>query len=109
MGFPRIIAAIVVLLLIGCIALAGIGATMWLGPILAHGTNVEHQGGKIVRILSGRDFVFVTDHGKVMDFECRTQCRASLGHMQRHLNEKAHTDVYYMQGPQNALLVIDVD
>ena len=109
MAFPRVIAAFIVLLVIGCLALAGIGITSWLGPKLAHGSNVEHVNGKILSIQNGRDFTFVTKQGQHLSFQCRTQCRGSLGHMQRHVNEKAPTDVYYIQGPGNALEVIDVD
>ncbi len=102
-------AAVIVLLLIGCLAIVGIGLVNWVGPILAHGTHVQHEGGKILTIESGKDFIFLTDHGQRMNFECRSQCRASLGHMQRHVKEKAHTDVYYLPGPDSTLMVIDVD
>ncbi|HEY4384011.1 MAG TPA: hypothetical protein VGN34_05985 [Ktedonobacteraceae bacterium] len=109
MAFPRVIAVFIILLLIGSFAIAGIGITSWLGPKLAHGTDVKHAAGKILSIQNGRDFTFLTKEGQHMSFECRTQCRGSLGHMQRHVNEKAPTDVYYIQGPGNTLQVIDVD
>ena len=33
----------------------------------------------------------------------------SLGHMQRHLREHAYTDVYFVQGPNNSLMALNVD
>jgi hypothetical protein len=108
MAFPRITAGIFVLILIGILSLAGIGAVQWIGPIVAHGRNVEHADGTIIAIGPGRNFTLKTAQ-QILAFQCGNQCRASLGHLQRHLNEKAHTDVYFMQGENNVLLVIDVD
>jgi len=106
---PRIAAAICVVLLIGSIGLASIGAVALFGPMLTHGENTEHAAGLIVAIGPGEDFTLKTATGRSMSFECAAQCRASLGHMQRHLREHAHTDVYYIQGPGNTLMVVDVD
>ena len=110
MAFPRLYAAVVVLLLIGSLTIVGVVAVMTIGPRLAHGSNVQHVSGKIVNI-SGpdRDFTFQTAKGGLLKFQCRNQCRATAGHMQRHIAEKASTDVYYQQGPDNTLLAIDVD
>lgn len=107
--FPRVAAVLVVVALIGVIALASIGAVAWFGPILAHGTNVEHAAGDIVAIGPGEDFVLLTPAGQRLAFVCEAQCRASLGHMQRHLREHAHTDVYYIDGPGKSLMALDVD
>ncbi len=109
MIFGRAGAVIFLLLLIGTFAIAGIAATAWIGPMSAHGTNVMHVGGYVIQVGPGKDFVFQTDAGKNMTFVCGTGCRASLRHLQRHVKEKAHTDVYYTQGPDNKLLVADVD
>jgi hypothetical protein len=68
-----------------------------------------HADGKIVSLGPGKDFVLETASGQRLVFECSEQCRASLGHMQRHLREHAHTDVYFMQGPNNSLMVLNVD
>ncbi len=106
---PRIAAVVCVALLIGSIAIAGIGAVALFGPVLAHGNNTEHAAGQIVAIGPGEDFTLKTAAGKSMSFQCAAQCRASLGHLQRHLREHAHTDVYYIQGSGNALMVLDVD
>ena len=107
--FPRIAAAIFVCLLIGSISLACVGAVALIGPMFSHGDNVVHADGKIVSIGPGRDFVLQTTSGYSFDFQCTDQCRASLGHMQRHLREHAHTDVYFVQGPNNSLMALNVD
>lgn len=106
---PRVAAIGCVALLIGSIAIASIGAVALFGPVLAHGNNAEHAAGQIVAIGPGDDFVLKTASGQSMAFQCAAQCHASLGHLQRHLQEHAHTDVYYIQGPDNALMVLDVD
>ena len=106
---PRIAAIVCVVLLIGSIAIAGIGAVALFGPVLAHGANTEHAAGQIVAIGPGEDFVLKTATGQSMAFQCAAQCRASLGHLQRHLREHAHTDVYYIQGTGTALMALDVD
>jgi hypothetical protein len=102
-------ATIFVFLLIGGFAFLAVGMVAWLGPISAHGTDVIHADGTIISIGPSRDFVLETATGKKVDFVCSTDCRASLRHLQRHLKEKAHTDVYYVQGPHDELLTVDAD
>jgi hypothetical protein len=110
MAFPRTFAAIAVLLLIGLLSIAAIFAVMTVGPALDHGNNAQHVNGKVMKVVGpDRDFTFMTAQGQLLQFQCRNQCRASSGHLQRHINEKANTDVYFHQGPDNTLLVIDVD
>jgi hypothetical protein len=105
----RLGAALVALALIGCIALACVGLVAWLGPTLAHGNDNEHAAGVITAIGPGDTFVLSTASGKRLSFSCAAQCRASWGHLQRHLREHAHTDVYYVQGPDKLLMALDVD
>jgi len=107
--FPRITAALLVLLLIGSLSLACIGGTALLVPMLRHGDSMEHADGKIVSIGPGMNFVLETSTGQRVYFQCGEACRASLGHMQRHMREHANTDVYYMEGPNKSLLALDVD
>ncbi len=110
MAFPRMYAAMAVLLLIGVVSVVAIFAVMTIGPAMAHGTSVQHMNGKIVQMTGpDRDFILKTSNGKLYQFECRTTCRASAGHLERHIIEKAGTDVYFQPGPNNTLLVIDVD
>jgi len=107
--FPRVAAAIFVCLLIGSMSLAWVGAVALIGPMFANGDNGVHADGKIVSIGPGRDFVLVTASGRRFVFQCTDQCRASMEHMQRHLREHAHTDVYFVQGPNNSLMALSVD
>ena len=110
MAFPRMSAALVVMLLIGIVSVVGIFAVMTIGPAMAHGTTVQHMNGKIMQITGpDRDFILMTPEGTRFQFECRTTCRASAGHLERHIIEKANTDVYFRPGANNTLLVIDVD
>jgi hypothetical protein len=107
--FPRVAAAIFVFLFIGSLSLVCVGAVALIGPMFTHGDNVAHADGKIVSMGPDRDFVLETANSQHLVFQCTDQCRASLGHMQRHLREHAHTDVYYVQGPNNSLMVLNVD
>ncbi|TMC18853.1 MAG: hypothetical protein E6J34_16190 [Chloroflexi bacterium] len=108
---PRITAGIVVLLLISVFSLSGIVLTMWAGPLLTHDPTTLHVGGKITNMVNvpAKNFVFETDDHQTLNFRCGDGCRASLTHMQRHVNEQAHTDVYYRQGPDNTLQALYVD
>lgn len=109
MSFPRVAAAICILVLIGSLALVCIGGIALIGPLFTQGHAATHTGGKIVSIGPGRDFVLETATGQDLHFQCAEQCRASLGHMQRHLREHASTDVYYITGPNKSLLAVNVD
>ena len=107
--FPRVVAAIFVCLLIGSMSLACVGAVALIGPMFSHGDNAVYADGKIISIGPGRDFVLETASGRRFVFQCTDQCRASMEHMQRHLREHAHTDVYFVQGPNNSLMALNVD
>jgi len=108
--FPRIAAAIFVLLLIGSLSLVCAGGIALLSPIFRYGSDVEHADGKIISIGPGKNFfVLETGSRQHLVFQCGDQCRASLGHMQRHLREHAHTDVYYRGGPGKSLMALNVD
>ena len=107
--FPRLLAALSVILLIGALSLTCIFGINYIGPALTHGTNVDHASGQIVEIGPARDFVLLTATGQHLFFQCMAECRASLAHMQRHMRERAHTDVYYVEGAHKALMALDVD
>jgi len=112
MAFPRVFAGTVVILLIGIISIGGVFAVMVIGPALAHGTGVEHVAGTVVEIVGpDRDFKFKTKDGQLLNFACHdSQCRATLGHLQRHIIEKAPTDVYFKMGPNpTTLIALDAD
>jgi hypothetical protein len=107
--FPRLLAALSVFLLIGVCSLTCILGIALIGPTLGHGANVDHASGQIVAIGPGKDFLLLTAKGQRLVFQCGVECRASLGHMQRHLLEHAHTDVYYIEGAGKTLMALDVD
>jgi len=109
MIFPRIAAAIFVLLLIGILAAVCVGGFALLAPRLKYGNDMEHADGKIVSVGPGKDFVLETATGTSLHFQCASSCRASLLHIQRHLHDGAHTDVYYVAGAKDTLLAVDVD
>lgn len=109
MVFPRITAAIFVLLLIVMISFVGMSGAMWIGSTLTHGNNVKHDSGKILSIDPNMDFVLETATLQRVSFQCSGRCRGALSHMQRHLVEKAHTDVYYIQDANHTLIAVDVD
>ncbi|MEO6892136.1 MAG: hypothetical protein ABI456_20945 [Ktedonobacteraceae bacterium] len=108
MVFPRMAAAIFVLLLIGTLSLLCISPVALAGPGLTYSSNLEHADGKIIDIEPGMSFVLKTGSGRSLYFQCAGPCRTLLGHMQRHELENAHTDVYYEE-VGTALLALDVD
>lgn len=103
------LAALCVLLLIGGLSLTWILGVAFVGPALSHGAHVDHAAGQIVNIGPGKDFILLTATGRRLFFQCEGKCRASLGHMQRHMREHAHTDVYYIEGSNRTLMALDVD
>ncbi len=109
MKFPRLTAAIFVLLLIGVLSWAAIAAVSTIGPVLAHGNNATHVAGTIVQVNADGSFIFKTGKGQELHFICTERCLHEVAHMRRHVREKAHTDVYYIQMPNHVLAAIDVD
>jgi hypothetical protein len=106
---PRARAALFVCLLISGLAFTAVWMVSWLGSVGIQGTAVIHADGDVISVGPGRNFVLETATGKQMAFVCSADCQASQRHLQRHLKEKAHTDVYYIQGPHHELLVVDAD
>jgi hypothetical protein len=109
MSYPRISAVLFVLLLIGSLAFAVISGVEWIGSTLTHIQNLEHKDGTIIAIGPNMDFVVKTANGQNIHFQCSDRCRTALGHMQRHIREHAHTDIYYIQGANNVLTALNVD
>src|SRR5260221_13263505 len=96
--FPRIAAAICVLLLIGSLAVVSVGGVALLGPMFAHGDDVAHAPGKLVAIGAGMNCMLQKATGQWLDFQCSNQCRESLGQKQRHQREHVLTNLSYIQG-----------
>lgn len=109
MSFPRITAAVFVLLLIGCFALIGIGSVALVGPDMTHSVMSDHDAGTIMTIRSDMSFTLKTVSGHQVSFRCSERCKVSLGHMMRHEFEKAHTDVYYVEEANDIFIALDVD
>ena len=108
--FPRFLAALCVVLLVGVLSLVGMLGIAVLGPVLRHGENVEHASGTIYRQVGpGKNFLLRTETGQLLSFQCGGGCHASLAHLERHYSEHAHTDVYYIEGADQMLLALDVD
>jgi hypothetical protein len=107
--FPRFLAVLCVVLLIGVLSLTGILGIALLGPALGHGENVDHAAGVVVALGPGKDFVLLTTTHQRLVFQCGGECRASLSHLLRHMREGAHTDVYYIEGMNQTLMALDVD
>ncbi len=109
MTFPRVTAAVFVLLFIGCFALLGVGSVVLVGPSLTHSTKTDHDAGVINHINSDMSFTLTMANGKTVSFQCADRCKTALGHMQRHKAENAKTDVYYIAEANNTFLALDVD
>jgi hypothetical protein len=96
-----------------CLLLTFSCATLMLlqqvGPTAqAAAQHPEHVAGTIVSVTSDRSFTLRTVSGTLLQFSCGAACQASLWHMQRHVQERAHTDVFYKkQNQQLQALYVD--
>ncbi len=103
-------AGFVTLLLILVIAAAAIFAVATIGPALAHDSNALHAHGKLLTFNAvTSDLVMQKDDKQVIHLQCAQRCLLQKGHISRHINEKAPTDVYYMQSANAMLIALDVD
>ncbi|SRR5579884_611220 len=114
MTFARIAAATFVVVLLGIFVYGIIAGVAWAGPTYLRDARFAsapkmHVAGKVVKVGPGRDFVLEMSNGKEMTFLCGTSCDASLGHLERHFEEKANTDVYYQVGADGTFVAIDAD
>ncbi len=111
MMIPRLNAIIFTFLIIGVVAFAAIKLVGWIGPAAVHGQAARHDDGTIVKIdPAGTVFSLESsESGKTVQYQCTVRCRSQIQHIHRHITEKAHTDVYYIQQGTQTLLAIDVD
>jgi hypothetical protein len=114
MTFTRMAAAAFVVVLLGVFVYAVIAGIAWAGPTYLRdarfaNTTKMHVAGKVVEVGPGKNFVLEMSSGKKMTFQCGTSCDASLGHLERHFEEKANTDVYYQVGADGTFVAIDAD
>ena len=96
-----------------CIILLSWGSIALLqtiGTTITHGRNVLHNDGTIVTLDEKKqDIVLMTTAGVRMQFRCAERCLVERDHIVRHIRERAHTDVYYMETPDAMLVATDVD
>jgi hypothetical protein len=109
MYFSRLSALFTVIVLIGLITLATIGITDVVGASITRGPNTSHLAGTITKMGPGQVFVLKTAAGELITFQCTEKCISAEPHMQRHINEHAHTDVYYIRSANGSLIAVDVD
>jgi hypothetical protein len=113
MTFTRMAAAAFVVVFIGFLVYAVVAGVTWAGPTYLRDTRFAsskmHVAGKVVEVGPGKNFVLEMSSGKKMSFQCGISCDASLGHLQRHMKEKANTDVYYQVGADGIFVAIDAD
>lgn len=109
MLFSRSTAFLTVFLLIALIALVSIGIVNAMGNALTQGPGLEHVSGTIIRMDADHGFMLKTANGDLEHFQCTERCVNAGPHMQRHINEYAHTDVYYMRMSNGVLAAVDVD
>ncbi len=113
MNFPRCTAILFLLLLIGGLSLACIGTLSLISaPPHPSSSNVEHVEGNIVQMedrKSGMEFELETANGQLMQFQCTDLCHASSWHLERHMQEHAETDIYYIVQPDHHLIALDAD
>src|SRR5579859_7292575 len=92
----RILAIIFVVLLMLALSYVILLPLQRVGPAAqVAAQNPEHISGTIVSVKSDRSFTLRTTSGILLYFTCGTSCHASLWHMQRHVQERAHTDILY--------------
>ena len=106
---PRIRAVVFVFLLIAILSLVGIGPLLAVEPGPLNGSTLEHADGKVLMIEPDMSFILETASGQRLHFQCAGRCRVALQHLQRHVREKAHTDVYYLDMNGKGLLALNVD
>lgn len=108
-SFSRIGAILTVIILFTLVIAGAIIGTQNIGTQITHGDMVEHKHG-IILSQSANNLVldFKTDSGEIMRFTCTQRCLTELDHIQRHIKERAPTDVYY-QPENHTLVAVDVD
>ncbi len=105
--FPSLTAWIVTLALIGAGTLAAIRGVGMLEQSVP--THLDHMHGGIVAMSAGGLFAVEepgqsSGHGKLIWFRVARGAHISLAHVERHLHERAPTDIYYETAAPGVLL-----
>jgi hypothetical protein len=106
---PRISAAILIFIFLAAISLVVINASKWGEDIAMHGSAVEYQHGFVESLGPGPIIVFKTETGAILHLQCTARCLTELHHVQRHITEKAPTDLYYIENASRNLVALDID
>ncbi len=97
--FPRVSAWLVTLALIGLTTLGALQGLRALEPVASE--SLEHVHGVIIA-MRGESTFAVQVSGRsdaVIWFRIAPGSSISLAHLERHLHERAATDVYYLEQP----------
>jgi hypothetical protein len=99
------------ILIIGAVSFVIIEVAAYVGPMLDHGTTARHDDGTIVSMNVAGTMLTLKSavSGKTVEYECSARCRLQIQHIRRHITEKAHTDVYFIQQGAGIPIAIDVD
>lgn len=105
--FPKLAAWVMVLALVGVGTLSAWQGLRALEP--GAPSHLSHIQGVVVAVRAGGEFaVRVPSHsghpGNTLWFQVAHGARISLAHLQRHLRERAPTDVYYQDQRQGLSL-----
>lgn len=107
--FPRVAAAIVVSVLLIITSTITIIITQNIGAAITYSTGVIHKHGTVIgKVDATKSLTFKTDNGEILHLICTQRCLTEFGHMERHINEKAPTDLYYKEeGNQDIAVNVD--
>lgn len=110
MSLTRVAALFGAFLLIIVLSVASIQITQWIGSAITHNSNAMMDGGFIESFdKDGNGFTFKTDEGVIMHFACNTSCVQDKPHLERHISEKAHTNIYYIRTADGNLNIVNID
>ena len=109
MLFSRTSALVLAFAFILLLSFGGITLILGIGTSITHGSLVEHSAGVIVQMGEDENLILLTASGARERFHCVQRCLTERGHIVRHIRERAHTDVYYMEMPDKTLEATDVD
>ncbi|GCE26607.1 hypothetical protein KDA_20910 [Dictyobacter alpinus] len=70
---------------------------------------MAQTSGVIVNMAPDKSFTIKKANGSLVHFQCSERCQNSTPHMERHLKERANTDIYYMQAANGIFIAVDVD
>lgn len=109
---PRLAAGLVSLLLIGAGTAASLAGLQVLTPALPPSASgsYTHVHGEIVAVdTDGKFAVQVPGRQSWLWMQRAPDSRISMAHLDRHMSERAPTDVRYEVGPNGVLMAMDAD